>query len=616
MSETPAKDNHTAWVKGVNGNMVTGVTTGPLAMNEVCYVVLSDQDRRKCSERRLKAEVIRVRGQEFDAQVYEDTADIRVGQPIELSQELLSVELGPGLLGKVFDGLGNPLTSLAEKDGYFLKRGSYLDTIDKEVSYSFLPVAKAADVLMRGQTLGVVTEGPFSHRIMVPFFMMGHFKVVEIEEKKARAHDVIARLCHIESNTVHDITMVQKWPVKIAINAYAERLLPKNLLTTKVRIVDALFPIAEGGVACIPGPFGSGKTVFQQSVSRYGDADVVIVAACGERAGEVVETLREFPELKDPKSGRSLMERTIIICNTSSMPVSAREASVYTAMTMGEYYRQMGLRVLVLADSTSRWAQAVREMSGRLEEIPGEEAFPAYLGSLISAYYERAGIVRIEDKNLGLTTGSVTLIGTVSPAGGNFEEPVTQATLKVVKCFLGLTYARSYSKRFPAISPLHSWSKYQDVLAEDMDERYYKGFVKTILRMKSHYARGQSIGDQMKVVGEEDISIADFVDYLKSEFFDAVFLQQNAFDEVDAAPSEKRVSSLLKQVSSIVDQDFVFADKNEAKEIFLRLMALFRDLNIERDSSDEYVALLREIDALIKKYSPSHQMVLNTAQVV
>lgn len=590
-----------AQVKGINGNMVTGITDDTVTMNEVAYIVLDEADKKK-SGKRLKAEIIRVRGQEFDAQVFEDTTDIKAGQAIEFTRELLSIELGPGLLGNVFDGLGNPLSKLAESDGYFLKRGSYIDTVDKNTSFQFRPVAKVGDILTRGQALGLVKEGLFDHRIMVPFNKLGSFRVTDISApNQVTGHDIIAKLEHIATGEQHSVTMCQKWPVKIPIKIYQERLLPREPIITKVRVVDAMFPIAEGGTACIPGPFGSGKTVFQQSVSRYGDADVVIVAACGERAGEVVETLREFPELVDPKTGRSLMERTIIICNTSSMPVAAREASVYTAITMGEYYRQMGLRVLVLADSTSRWAQAVREMSGRLEEIPGEEAFPAYLGSLIAGFYERAGIVRIDDKHLGSKTGSLTLIGTVSPAGGNFEEPVTQSTLAVVGCFLGLTYARSYAKRFPAIDVLGSWSKYLESLAHAMDKRYFNGFVDCIKRVKRHYAKGQAISDQMKVVGEEDISLYDFVHFLKSEFFDAIFLQQNAFDEVDAAPSEHRVASLLKQVMAVIDHDFGFATKSAARGTFLRLTSLFRDLNLTKEDTPEYGVLRKEIDEVMGK---------------
>ncbi len=592
------KNVKNSYVVGVNGNMVTGFSTNPVAMNEVVYVILNAMGEVK----KLKAEIIRIRGQHYDAQVFEDTRDIKNGDEIELSGDLLSIELGPGLLGQVFDGLGNPLNNLAQKDGYFLKRGSYISSLNKEIMWPFSPVACTNSILKPGDTLGIVKEGIFEHRIMVPFKLLGQFKVLSIlPVQKINLKTVVAKLQNIKTNAIHDAYAVQEWAVKKPLNFYDERLLPTKPLTTKIRIVDALFPIAEGGTACIPGPFGSGKTVFQQSVSRYAQADIVIVAACGERAGEVVETLCEFPQLIDPKTNRSLMERTIIICNTSSMPVASREASIYTAITMGEYYRQMGLRVLVLADSTSRWAQAIREMSGRLEEIPGEEAFPAYLGSLIASFYERAANVRIKDSNLGQSIGSLTLIGTVSPAGGNFEEPVTQSTLAVVGCFLGLTYARSYAKRFPAIAPLESWSKYLDSLAGSIDEIYFIGFVKMVKKLINHYAKGQLIGDQMKVVGFEDISLPEYVHYLKAEFFDAVFLQQDAFSEIDSCPSEARVANLLKQVNDVIDYDFGFGDKNQARETLLKLTSLFKDLNLCLSNSSEYQNYQKEIASLLSK---------------
>jgi len=361
-----------------------------------------------------------------------------------------------------------------------------------------------------------------------------------------------------------------------------------------------MFPIAEGGTACIPGPFGSGKTVFQQAVSKFGNADIVIIAACGERAGEVVETLREFPTIIDPKTNKSLMERTIIICNTSSMPVASREASVYTAITISEYYRHMGLRVLVLADSTSRWAQALREMSGRLEEIPGEEAFPAYLSSLIAGFYERAGLVTIEDKNLGSRQGSVTLIGTVSPAGGNFEEPVTQSTLAVVGCFWGLTYARSYAKRFPAISPSDSWSRYIGIMKDSLDKTYYNGFVRDSEWLLKYYTAGQAIGNQMKVVGEEDISLDDYVHYQKSEFFDAAILQQNSFDEFDAGPGIKRTTLTFKLSLDIIKHDFLFKNKAEARSNIMKIVSLFRDLNITKEDTPKFTEINQKILKMLK----------------
>lgn len=580
-------------VVGVNGNMVTARFERNVRMNEVAYIAVGDL--------RLKAEVIRVRGKECDMQVFEDTRGIRVGDVVRFSEQLLAVELGPGLLSMVYDGLGNPLQELAEKTGFFLQRGTYLQTLPRDRVWRWTPVAREGTTVRAGNCLGTVPEGQFTHRVMVPLGLVGTARVTWVAPAGEYNVDHVVAKVELPSGEVRELSMVQQWPVKRPITAYAERLLPSKPLTTRIRIVDAFFPVAEGGTACVPGPFGAGKTVFQQAVSRYGDADVVIVAACGERAGEVVETLREFPELEDPRTGRSLMERTLIICNTSSMPVAAREASVYTAITFAEYYRQMGLKVLMLADSTSRWAQALREMSGRLEEIPGEEAFPAYLGSLIAAFYERAGIVRLEDPELGQAQGSATIIGTVSPAGGNFEEPVTQATLAVVGCFLGLTYARSYAKRFPAIAPLDSWSKYLESMKGELDALYYDGWVADVKDLQGRYREGQRIGDQMKVVGEEDLTTEEFVNFLKAELLDFVFLQQNAFSEIDAGPDVARVARLMKLTKRVMDHDFGFSSKNQAREVLTRVQQRLRDWNLTPADSPEYDKLLSAVDAELER---------------
>ena len=452
-------------VIAVNGNMVDVGFNGPVSMNEVCYV--------KVAGKRLKSEVIRIRGEVCQIQVFEITKGIAAGDEVEFTGDMLAVELGPGLLGQVYDGLQNPLPQLAQQTGHFLERGVYLPPLPADVKWEFTPVAQVGDSVSRADTLGTTPEGAFTHRIMVPFNMYGSYKVAKISP--AGAYKIGATIAELKDakGKKFPVTMSFTWPVKRAVDCYEERLKPTDPMVTRVRLIDTFFPVARGGTYCIPGPFGAGKTVLQQITSRFADVDVVIVAACGERAGEVVETLKEFPELKDERTGRSLMERTIIICNTSSMPVAAREASVYTAVTLAEYYRQMGLHVLLLADSTSRWAQAMREMSGRLEEIPGEEAFPAYLESTIASFYERAGIVRLKDGS----TGSVTIGGTVSPAGGNFEEPVTQATLKVVGAFHGLSRERSDARKFPAIHPLESWSKYKGIIdAEKVG--YAHGFMR------------------------------------------------------------------------------------------------------------------------------------------
>ena len=543
-------------VVGVNGNLLTVEFDQPVTQNEVGFAALGDL--------KLKSEVIRIRGRRAELQVFEDTTGLKVGDQVEFTGDLLAVELGPGLLTQIYDGLQNPLPALAEKCGFFLQRGTYLQSLDRQRKWAFTPSAKKGDTVQAGDKLGSVPEGIFEHRIMVPFGVRGKCTVDEVAGAgEYRVEDVVAKIRN-ERGDVLEVRMMQRWPVKFPIRAYGERLRPVDPLITKVRIVDTFFPVARGGTYCIPGPFGAGKTVLQQITSRYADVDVVIIAACGERAGEVVETLREFPELTDPRTGKSLMERTLIICNTSSMPVAAREASVYTAVTIAEYYRQMGLHVLLLADSTSRWAQALREVSGRLEEIPGEEAFPAYLESVIAAFYERGGLVKLRDGGVG----SVTIGGTVSPAGGNFEEPVTQSTLKVVGAFHGLSRERSDARRYPAIHPLESWSKYPSVVSdEDVRE------ARQILR------QGNEVGQMMKVVGEEGTSLDDFVVYLKGEYVDAVYLQQDAYHAVDAATSSARQQYVFERLVKILRTKMAFDDKDGARKFFQQLTQATKDWN-------------------------------------
>jgi V/A-type H+-transporting ATPase subunit A len=566
----------TGRVAGVNGNLVTVEFETTVTQNEVAYVTQGDL--------RLIAEVIRVRGRYADAQVFESTAAIQVGDVVEFAGELLSVELGPGLLTQVYDGLQNPLNLIAAHHGFFLPRGVETEALPRDVAWEFTPRAAVGDRVRAGDTLGVVTEGIFAHRIMVPFAVQGVVTVVDVAA--AGEHTVTDRIAVVEdpSGERRDVAMLQTWPVKRPIRAYDERLRPTERLVTKQRILDTFFPVAKGGTYCIPGPFGAGKTVLQQLTSRHADVDVVIVAACGERAGEVVETLREFPVLTDPRTGRSLMERTVIICNTSSMPVAAREASVYTAVTIAEYYRQMGLHVLLLADSTSRWAQALREMSGRLEEIPGEEAFPAYLESVIAAFYERAGSVRLNDGSLG----SVTIGGTVSPAGGDFEEPVTQSTLKVVGAFHGLSRQRSDARRYPAIDPLESWSKYQSIVPAEQLHLAQRVLLK-----------GHEVQEMMKVVEEEGTAMADFIYYLKAEYLDAVYLQQDAFDPVDGASSAERQGHVFGRIHDVLAADLDFADKDAARSFFQALTQMTRDWNRAELASDEFKSLEARLDGLL-----------------
>ncbi len=566
-------NQNTERVVGVNGNMVSVQFDGNVSMNEICYV--------KTEGTSLKSEIIRIRGDVAQVQVYEMTNGIKYGDEVEFTGDMLTAELGPGLLGQVYDGLQNPLPLLAEQAGWFLERGIYTNALNNEKKWEFTPTANVGDEVKGGEYIGTVPEGYFVHKIFVPFYLRGTYTVKSIvAQGEYTLKDTVAVITDDRGNDI-DLTMSFKWPVKRAVKCYSERLAPTETMETKVRLIDSFFPVAKGGTYCIPGPFGAGKTVLQHTTSKYADVDIVIIAACGERAGEVVETLTEFPELVDPKTGRSLMERTIIICNTSSMPVASREASVYTSVTLAEYYRQMGLHVLLLADSTSRWAQALREMSGRLEEIPGEEAFPAYLESYIAAFYERAGFVRLPDGS----HGSVTIGGTVSPAGGNFDEPVTQATLKVVGAFHGLSRERSDARKYPAIDPLISWSKYGGVVPAEK----INFFQKILLH-------GHDIGSMMKVVGEEGTSLTDYIVYLKEEMLDAVYFQQNSFDLTEANCGADRQRYVMNKLIKILGSEYALNDKDEARGYINRMRQKFIDWNYTEYMSDAFKAKEAEID--------------------
>ena len=574
----------TGKIVGVNGNMITVAFDGAVAQNEVGYACLEDGDKKL----RLMSEIVRIRGTVADMQVYESTNDLEIGDTVEFTGDLLTAELGPGLLRQIYDGLQNPLPELAAQCGHFLQRGTYLHALPRDVKWAFTPKAKPGDRLTAGETIGCVPEGIFEHRIMVPFSVQGIYTVKSVKPAgDYTVEEEIAVLTDADGND-RPVKLYQRWPVKLPITCFKERLMPTQTMVTRIRPIDTFFPVALGGTYCIPGPFGAGKTVLQQTTARYADVDIVISAACGERAGEVVETLKEFPVLKDPRTGRTLMDRTVIICNTSSMPVAAREASVYTAVTIAGYYRMMGLNVLLLADSTSRWAQALRELSGRLEEIPGEEAFPAYLESLIAGFYERAGLVRLKDGSVG----SVTIGGTVSPAGGNFDEPVTQATLKVVGAFHGLSRARSDARRYPAIDPLESWSKYKSVIENERVER-----LRGILR------NGNDVGQMMKVVGEEGTSLADFVTYLKGEFLDAVYLQQNAFSDIDAATSEDRQKVMFDLVEKAMLAEYVFDDKTAARKFFQGITQAYIDWNQTAQDAQDYETRRDDIAKKIEEAS-------------
>ncbi len=588
----------TAHVIAVQDDLVTlEVAEGTTLMkNEVIYLL----PRRVEGKERLKAEVLRVNGRRADAQVFESTRGVAVGDPIEQSGELLSVILGPGLLGQVYDGLQNPLEQLAISHGTFLPRGVELDALDQQKKWAFTPTLQVGETVQAGDVLGTVQEGHLRHKIMAPFGMVGVAKVTWMQQGNVTVDTPVARL-KLANGQEESVTLCQSWPVRRALPSHllrtrrAERLFPDTPLLTTQRLIDTFFPIAKGGTACIPGPFGAGKTVLQGLIARFSAVDVVVVVACGERAGEVVETITEFPAMKDPKTGGSLMSRTIIICNTSSMPVAAREASIYTGITLAEYYRQMGLDVLLIADSTSRWAQAMRETSGRLEEIPGEEAFPAYLDSAVRGVYERAGVIR----QAGGSVGSLTLIGTVSPAGGNFEEPVTQSTLGTVKTFLGLSYARAYKRFYPAVDPLISWSRYLQQLAPWYGEQLAADWTTRVETLRQLLSEGDRILQMMQVTGEEGVSMADFVTYQKALFVDMVYLQQDAFDAVDSSVSLERQQQAFDLVYRITQTDYDFEDKEAARRFFIELTNAFKNFNYSAVGSPDCANYLQQIESAL-----------------
>ncbi|WP_129141700.1 V-type ATP synthase subunit A [Modicisalibacter coralii] len=600
--DTPATAVPSAHVVAINDDVVTLALDDPARggwiKNEVVYLCPPPDPGQ--TETRLKAEVLRVRGSEADAQVYEDIAGVGIGDAVIQSGEQLAVTLGPGLLGQVFDGLQNPLPRLEALSGRFLQRGLDVPALDRDQHWAFEPRVRSGDNVSAGDTLGTVAEGRFTHRLFVPFDWPGRYRVAWVQAGSVDVETVVARLTD-EHGREHPLTLAQRWPIRRPLAAPLERTgrvrreYPDAPLITTLRLIDTLFPIARGGTACIPGPFGAGKTVLQNLISRYSDVDIVIVVACGERAGEVVETINEFPQLADPRTGGTLMDRTIIICNTSSMPVAAREASIHTGITLGEYYRQMGYDVLLIADSTSRWAQAMRETSGRLEEIPGEEAFPAYLESSIRQLYERAGVVRLDAES----TGSLTLIGTVSPAGGNFEEPVTQGTLNTVKTFLGLSYDRAYKRYYPAVDPLISWSRYRDQLAPWYRRELGDDWPGRVERLQRLLHAGDAIQRMMQVTGEEGVSDADYLTHQKAALVDQAYLQQDAFDPVDVSTPLARQKAALDLLDRVTAMDGPFADKAAIRATFTRFADLFHNLNGTATDSDAYRQYRTRIEALI-----------------
>ena len=580
----------TGRVNGIISNIVIVKADGAVGQNEICYVYAGDT--------KMMAEVIKVVGDSAYVQVFDSTRGLKIGDKVEFEGHMLEVTLAPGLLSRNYDGLQNDLEKM---DGLFIERGSITDPIDFDAEWEFAPLAKAGDKVTAASWLGEVKEQWVSHKIMVPFTMADNYTVKSVAAAgKYKVTDTIAVLTD-EEGREHAVTMVQKWPVKQAVRCYVEKPRPSRMMETGVRAIDTFNPMAEGGTGFIPGPFGAGKTVLQHAISKQADADIIIMVACGERANEVVEIFKEFPELIDPHTGHTLMERTIIICNTSNMPVAAREASVYTGMTIGEYYRSMGLKVLVMADSTSRWAQALREMSNRLEELPGQDAFPMDLSAIISNFYSRAGLVKL----VGGQTGSVTFLGTVSPAGGNLKEPVTESTKKAARCFYALSQGRADSKRYPAIDPLESYSKYLEYpeIREYLDEHIEKDWVDLVYAGKTIVQRGKEANDQINILGDDGVPVEYHERFWKSELIDFVILQQDAFDDIDANCPMERQQMMYKMVLGICNQEFAFADFEACSQFFKGLINLFRQMNYSEWKSEKFEGYRKQIEQYVSEQS-------------
>ena len=582
-------------VKGIIANLVTVAVDGPVAQNEICYIYVG--------ETKLMAEVIKVIGANVYAQVFESTRGLKVGNKVEFTGHMLEVTLGPGLLSRNYDGLQNDLDKLT---GVFLKRGEYNFPLDEQKKWSFTPIAKIGDKVEAAAWLGEVDENHQPHKIMVPFVFEGTYTVKSIAKAGEYTINEVMAVLTDADGVDHEVTMVQKWPVKKAILAYREKPRPFKLLETGVRTIDTANPLCEGGTGFIPGPFGTGKTVLQHAISKQAEADIVIIAACGERANEVVETFTEFPELDDPHTGRKLMERTIIIANTSNMPVASREASVYTSMTIAEYYRSMGLRVLLMADSTSRWAQALREMSNRLEELPGQDAFPMDLSAIIGAFYARAGYVYLNNG----ATGSVTFLGTVSPAGGNLKEPVTEGTKKVARCFYALEQARADRKRYPAINPIDSYSKYVEYpeFQEYIAKRIEPTWLDKVNELKTRLQRGKEISEQINILGDDGVPVEYHVTFWKAELIDFVILQQDAFDEIDAVTPLERQEEIMNLVIDICHTEFKFEVFNEVMDYFKRMINIGKQMNYAPFKSEKYYDYKEQMLDLLKERAISESV--------
>ena len=496
----------------------------------------------RVSKQQLIGEIIELRGDRASIQVYEETGGIGPGEPVFTTGAPLSVELGPGLIESIYDGIQRPLTKIREQAGDRIPRGVMVDALDHEKLWAFTPVAKVGDELIGGDVLGTVQETEIvTHRIMVPPGVSG--KLTWIFEGEANIVTPIAKL--EKDGKEVELPMLQRWPVRRG-RPYKEKLPPTEPMVTGQRVIDTLFPVAKGGVAAVPGPFGSGKTVVQHQLAKWSDADIIVYVGCGERGNEMTDVLMEFPELKDPKTGLSLMKRTILIANTSDMPVAAREASIYTGITIAEYFRDMGYKVAIMADSTSRWAEALREMSGRLEEMPGEEGYPAYLSSRLAEFYERAGVVKVLGS--GDTTGAISAIGAVSPPGGDISEPVSQATLRIVKVYWGLSSKLAYARHFPAIDWLQSYSLYLDRLEGWFNENVAPDWSNMVQKAMNILQEESELDEIVRLVGIDALSHKDRLTMEAARSIREDYLHQNAFHEVDTYTSPRKQALMLKTI--------------------------------------------------------------------
>ncbi len=573
-------------VLGIVANLVTVAVDGPVSQNEICYIQHKDV--------KLKAEVIKISGDRVFVQVFESTRGLTIDAPVEFTEHLLEVTLGPGMLSRKYDGLQNDLEAMT---GVFLKRGEDTDAFSYDKEWGFQPLAKKGDRVSPGDWLGQVKENWIDHKIMVPFVLEGIWEVESIVSAGTyKANEKIAVLKNGEGKK-QEVTMIQHWPVKLPIRSYAHKPVANKLLETGVRLIDTINPVVEGGTGFIPGPFGCGKTVLQHIIAANAQVDMVIMCACGERANEVVEIFKEFPELDDPHTGRKLIERTIIICNTSNMPVAAREASVYTAMTIAEYYRQMGLKIMLLADSTSRWAQALREMSNRMEELPGPDAYPMDLSAIIANFYSRAGQVELSNGQ----SGSITFIGTVSPAGGNLKEPVTESTKKVARCFYALSQKRADSKRYPSIDTIESYSKYleYDEVQQSLKDNLEPHWVEKVVFVRDILLRGKEAYDQINILGDDSVPVEYHIRFWKSELVDFGFLQQDAFDDVDKATPLERQKYMLDLLDGICKTDFKFESFNDVPAYFKRLINIVRQMNYSPFQEEEFKKYEDELQSTV-----------------